>query len=201
MGHRTLVSHPNEEATYNLIDPLVTALWEAQHITHHLKASHCGSERGQLPVSRASASRELTSRSSAFHSLDKASVVWQNPHYDASKFSKPPNPHRRVDIIISPWKTVGFAVASWNSGTQFQRDMRVFGKEERGLKFDSSGVRRRSDGAWMDLEGAEAASVEAGVKGGMRNADRWDMVEAEKRVLEGLGMVWRGPRERCTPGA
>lgn len=74
----------------------------------------------------------------------------------------------------------------WSGGTTFQRDLRRYCKKETRLKFDSSGVRSRTDGSWVDLE--DGASV----------GPAPDMETAEKRVFEGLGLVWRPPEERCT---
>lgn len=92
-----------------------------------------------------------------------------------------PNVHRRVDIIISPWKTAGCAVLGWTGGTMFERDLRSYSREKKGWKFDSSGVRDVTTGAWIDLEqGAKT------------------MLEKEKKVFEGLGLEWREPGERCT---
>lgn len=96
-----------------------------------------------------------------------------------------PNPHRRVDIIVSPWKTVGCAVLGWSGGTTFQRDLRRYCKHVHGMRFDSSGVRSRVDGSWVDLE--DFAQNPAP-----------DMLTAERRVFTALGLEWRSPDERCT---
>jgi hypothetical protein len=77
-------------------------------------------------------------------------------------------------------------VVGWSGGTTFQRDLRRWCKRERGLKFDSSGVRSRKDGAWVDLES------------GSDGTPAPDMLTAERRVFEGLGLAWREPGERCT---
>lgn len=124
---------------------------------------------------------------SGFDTLDKALVVWQDPNSEATADApKNPNPHRRVDILISPWKTVGCAVLGWTSETTFQRDLRRYCKVEKGLKLDSSGIRsRQAPYEWVDLE-----------DGGRGKAKT--MEEAERRVFEGLGLEWRSPEERCT---
>jgi DNA polymerase IV len=123
--------------------------------------------------------------------LDKALVVWQDPVWTtreadliANPKAKNPNIHRRVDIIISPSRTVGCAVTGWTSGTTFQRDLRRYARKVRGWKFDSSGVRDRNTGEVVELEGPE------GVSG--------SMVDAEKKVFEGFGLEYREPSERCT---
>ncbi|TPX15125.1 uncharacterized protein E0L32_004683 [Thyridium curvatum] len=183
-----ILSHPDESATSGFIEKIVLNLEKNKYITHTLTLSMKNSERGQHPVSWKGNDRK--GPSSGFDTLDKALVVWQDPDYPAhdsggTPLKKNPNPHRRVDIIISPWKTTGCAVLGWTSGTTFQRDLRRYCKRERGLKFDSSGIRSRADGAWVDLEDA-----------GMGKAP--DMVTAERRVFDGLGLEWRPPEERCT---
>ena len=130
----------------------------------------------------------------AFDALDKALVVWQNPAWptkdedlEANPKAKTPAVHRRVDIIISPWKTVGCAVLGWSSGTTFQRDLRRYAKRFKGWKFDSTGARDRSTGEWKDLEKWKDPETRA------QSID-----EAERRVFEGMGLEYRHPWERCT---
>lgn len=180
-----VVSNPDEEKTHHLVTRIVEEIERGKWITHTLLLSTSNSDRDQTPVSNA------PHGGAGFDTLDKALVVWQDPAWPtreadlaADPEAKNPNVHRRVDIIVSPWRTVGCAVAGWTSGTTFQRDMRRYAKNVLGLKFDSSGVRNRQDGGWVDLEGI-------GGKAG-------DMLTAEKRVFEGLGLEWREPSERCT---
>ncbi|KAF5532214.1 DNA polymerase IV [Fusarium napiforme] len=170
-----VLSHRNENKTLNVITKIVVALEKAQLITHTLTLSTHNSDRGQRPVSW----KGEKSNSSGFDTLDKALVVWQDS-------SKNATPHRRVDIIISPWKTVGCAVLGWSGGTTFQRDIRRYCKKVKGYKFDSSGIRRRADGRWVDLEGTSGGD------------EAPDMETAERRVFAGLGLQWRSPEERCT---
>ncbi|KAF5670189.1 DNA polymerase IV [Fusarium denticulatum] len=170
-----VLSHRNENKTLNVITKIVVALEKAQLITHTLTLSTHNSDRGQRPVSW----KGEKSNSSGFDTLDKALVVWQDS-------SKNDVPHRRVDIIISPWKTVGCAVLGWSGGTTFQRDVRRYCKKVKGYKFDSSGIRRRADGRWVDLEGTSGGD------------EAPDMETAERRVFAGLGLQWRSPEERCT---
>lgn len=127
-----------------------------------------------------------TSARTGFDTLDKALVVWQDPNFKPTEDSpNNPNPHRRVDILISPWKTVGCAVLGWTSETTFQRDLRRYCKVK-GLKFDSSGIRsRQAPYDWVDLEDGGRGKPQT-------------MEEAERRVFEGLGLTWRPPEERCT---
>jgi DNA polymerase IV len=178
-----VLSHPDERATAGFVERVVVALERSGYITHTLTLSTRNSERGQEPVAWKGNEKK---GGTGFDTLDKALVVWQDPEWDGKgEGGKNPNPHRRVDIIISPWKTAGCAVLGWTSGTTFQRDLRRYCKKERGLKFDSSGIRSRVDGAWVDLESE-----------GGRPAP--DMLTAEKRVFRGLGLEWREPEERCT---
>ena len=181
-----ILSHPNESHTLNLVTKVVNSLEKEGWITHTLTLNLTTSHRDQatLPINTG------TAPGHGFDSLDKALVVWQSPHWPTSAAdpdSKNPNPHRRVDIIVSPWRTVGCAVAGWTSGTTFQRDLRRYCKYVKGWKFDSSGVRERGTGAWVDLEGYRDERT---------RCMSWE--EAEKRVFRGLGLVWREPWERCT---
>lgn len=144
-----ILSHPDPAATRYFIEELVTSLEKDEFITHTLTLSTKNSERGQTPVAWKGEDRRA---GSGFDTLDKALVVWQDPSSDDSSTSKNRNPHRRVDIIISPWKTAGCAVIGWSGGTTFQRDLRLYCKQEKSLKFDSSGIRSRVDGHWVDWE-------------------------------------------------
>lgn len=185
-----VVSHPsfNADTTSYMVTRIVEVLEKQGWITHTLLLSTANSQRNQTPVSYRG---EHNGPRTGFDTLDKALVVWQNPDWPskeadlaANPKAKNPNPHRRVDIILSPWRTVGCAVAGWTSGTTFQRDLRRWAKDKKELKFDSSGIRSRHDGAWVDFES----------EGGVAR----DMLEAEKKVFKGLGLEWREPEERCT---
>ena len=186
-----VLSHPDEKATEGFVEKIVLSLEGEGYITHTLILSNKNSERGQMPVAWKGDSRKKEEAGKGFDTLDKALVVWQDPEFETEdgggkKKQKNPNPHRRVDIIVSPWKTAGCAVLGWTSGTTFQRDLRRYCKKEKQLKFDSSGVRSRVDGRWVDLE--------SGGDGEMAP----DMLTAERRVFGGLGLEWRAPEERCT---
>ncbi|KAI0598134.1 hypothetical protein F4775DRAFT_583924 [Biscogniauxia sp. FL1348] len=179
-----ILSHPDPAATQYFIADIVASLEKDKFITHILKISNKNSERGQVPVTWKG---QDSSAGHGFDTLDKALVVWQTPIWDKSAATKNPNPHRRVDIIVSPWKTVGCAMVGWTGGTTFERDLRMYCNREKHLKFDSSGVRSRTnDGEFVDLESGP----------GGRPAP--DMITAEKRVFENLGLDWRPPEERCT---
>lgn len=174
-----ILSHPDETQTLFLVEKIVKALEMSRHITHTLTMSTKNSERDQAALPW----KGETGRGSGFDTLDKALVVWQDP-------AKKGAPHRRVDIIVSPWKTVGCAVLGWSGGTTFQRDIRRYCKIEKGLKFDSSGIRERGQGRWVDIEGDGSTSS--------TTEPAANMEAAERRVFEGLGLEWRDPQDRCT---
>jgi len=180
-----VLSHPDEDATDKFLGSLLESLEEDSWITHRLTVSTRNSERGQSPVSWKGS---MAKAGSGFDTLDHAFVVWQNPEWPSqvedlknNPDCENPNPHRRVDIIVSPWRTAGCAVIGWSGGTMFERDLRKYCKDKLNLKFDSSGVRRRDDGSWVDLE-----------------AGNGDLLVKEKRVFAGLKLEWREPTERCT---
>ena len=184
-----ILSHRDEHQTYNLVERVVDSLEKAGWITHMLMMNLTNTKRDQQPVPLV----PLT-RGHGFDTLDKALVVWQSqdwPSREADLAENPkaknPNVHRRVDIIISPWRTVGCAVAGWTSGTTFQRDLRRYVKKVKGWKFDSSGVRERGTGRWIDLEKWGDPKT---------RAPSWQI--AEKRVFEGMDLVYREPWDRCT---
>ncbi len=180
-----ILSHPNPAHTLDFIELIVGSLENDGYITHTLTISTKNSERGQIPVSWKGEARKA---GAGFDTLDKALVVWQDPAWDRSTSQqKNPNPHRRVDIIISPWNTAGCAVLGWSGATTFERDLRRYTKHEKKLKFDSSGVRSRADGRWVDVESDLDGPAP-------------DMLTAEKRVFSNLGLEWRPPEERCTDG-
>ncbi|KAH0843723.1 putative terminal deoxynucleotidyl transferase [Fonsecaea pedrosoi] len=220
-----ILSHRDESKTQDLVVDVVRSLETEGWITHTLMLHTTTSDRGQatLPF------RGSTSHGHGFDSLDKALCVWQDPNYegkdddddDAAETSSPsgtkkknPNIHRRVDIIVSAWRTVGCAVLGWSGGTTFQRDIRRFVRKTHGLKFDSSGVRNRGNGLVLDFEaprpkGARQKDALEKVLMGrtLRRADydaatEWDdqdtWADRERRLMDGLGIGYRPPEERCT---
>ncbi|KAK0310512.1 hypothetical protein LTR01_003664 [Friedmanniomyces endolithicus] len=192
----------DEGQTLNIVNDIVASLEDEGWITHTLLLSLHNSKRNQetLPYK----SREGPSGShGGFDTLDKALVVWQDPVWptkaadearalETGEKLRNPNIHRRVDIIIAPWRTVGCAVTGWSGGTTFQRDLRRYAKNTRGWKFDSSGIRDRANGEVMDVEGYSE------YKGMLGEGRAKDMVQAEKRVFEGMGLVYREPCDRVT---
>lgn len=198
-----VISHRDESVTKNLVVDLVASLEAEGWITHTLALHMTTSNREQQPPPF----QGDDDSGRHFDTLDKALVVWQDPHFEdgddddddaettaagggadtpeegaRQRRKRNPNVHRRVDIIISPWRTVGCAVLGWSGDTTFERDLRRYAKKAHGWKFDSSGVRERTSGGQViDLE---------------RGGETWE--ERERLVLEGLGVGWRPPQERCT---
>ncbi|KAH0566131.1 hypothetical protein GP486_000461 [Trichoglossum hirsutum] len=182
-----ILSHRDEIQTLGLIRDVVASLETDGWITHTLLIAMGGTKRDQQPIPA-----WRPGGGHGFDTLDKALVVWQDidfPHLSSSQMSgKPKNPnlHRRVDIIVSPWRTVGCAIVGWTGATTFERDLRRYAKNVKGWKFDSSGIRIRVTGEIVNLELGENGE----------QAATWQ--EAEKRVFKGFGLEWREPWERCT---
>jgi len=190
-----VLTNPDESKTYEFLMPLLDRLevWEDEndvrhgYITQTLRLSETNSARGQTAVTW-KGSMPKHGKGKGFDTLDTMFVVWQDQEWpskaeDLKKDpkAKNPNTHRRVDIIITPWKTAGCAIIGWTGGTMFERDLRQYCRDKWNYKFDSSGVRRLDNGDWVDLEAG---------------AD--DLLAKEKKVFEGLGLTWREPTERCT---
>ena len=176
-----MVSHLDDGRTFETVDDIAESLFEEGWVTHSLGTTHSNSRRDEqtLPYKGPGAGR-------GFDSLDKVMVVWQDPRYEEKDAvdGRNPNVHRRVDIIISPWRTIGCAVLGWSAGTTFERDLRRYAKQVKKWKFDSSGIRDRVTGDIVDVEaiGGRAETIE----------------EAERKVFAGLGLEYREPWERCT---
>ncbi|KAK6597210.1 hypothetical protein H4I95_09481 [Botrytis cinerea] len=203
--------------TLGFLPELTWRLEEQGWITNILLESMKNSERGQWAVELGW--KKDSARKTGFDSLDKALVVWQDINFRIEeeegeekerKKRKNPNPHRRVDIIITPWKTAGAAVIGWSGGTTFQRDLRKYCKAKRNWRFDSSGIRERGTGEWVDLEGgvegegpakrdAEGGGKESGNTEGRMEKDMIEILrKKEMAVFKGIGLEWREPWERCT---
>ncbi|EHL01407.1 putative DNA polymerase family X C2F7.06c [Glarea lozoyensis 74030] len=178
-----VLSNRDESATDNFIYEFLLDLKDEGSITHVLRWTMRNSERGQTPVNPIKAKA-----GGGFDTLDHAFVAWQDQDWPTKEADlardpqfKNPNLHRRVDIIVSPWKTAGCAILGWSSGTFFGRDLRSYCRKVKGWKFDTSGITTLDDGTWVDLEKGDG-----------------DMYVKEKRLFEGLGLEWRDPTERCT---
>ncbi|KAL0263509.1 hypothetical protein SLS55_002489 [Diplodia seriata] len=183
-----IVTHRDFHATENLITDLIASLERESLITHTLLLSLHNTQRGQSVLPYRASSTMVGPKSSGFDTLDKALVVWQDPEWPSKEEvlaedpkAKNPNVHRRVDIIISPWRTVGCAVAGWSGGTTFQRDLRRYAKHVKGWKYDSGGAIGCSAGYFLTrhahfdpkihsvivLEASEIAAGASGKAGGL----------------------------------
>ncbi|KAJ5263916.1 hypothetical protein N7478_011521 [Penicillium angulare] len=181
-----ILTHHDDAVTRGLVVDVVASLEKEKYITHTLSLHLTATSREQQtrPLERDETGKH-------FDALDKALVVWQSPEAgnksadDVQKKDdkkRNTNPHCRVDIIISPWRTIGCAVLGWTGSTTFQRDLRRHSKKAHGWRFDSTGIRERSSsGPVVDLE---------------HNGNTWE--ERERLVMEGLGIGWRPPEERCS---
>jgi len=209
-----ILTHRNPEITQDLIIPLVRSLESSNHITHTLTLHTTTSDRNQETLPLKPSHNQTRS---GFDTLDKALCVWQDPVFHPSPSSSPttsanekkknPNIHRRVDIIISPYHTIGAAVLGWSGATTFERDIRVWCQREKGWKFDSSGVRDRRTGAVLDLESPSETKPKAEEKTAVRkqekeeegdvdDGDGWQ--DRERRLMQNLGIGWRPACERWT---
>ena len=104
-----ILSHRDEHQTYNLVDRVTRSLETEGWITHTLTVHLTNTKRDQQPLPLAP-----LAGGHGFDTLDKALVVWQSQDWPTQSAdlavnpkAKNPNPHRRVDIIVSPWRTVG----------------------------------------------------------------------------------------------
>lgn len=174
-----ILSHPNENLTKNFLSHLLPELRESGHALKELTVSFRNSSRGQETLAwRGNDGKPR----SGFDSLDHAFLVWQDPKNED-------HPVRRVDIIISPWKTAGCAVLGWTGGTLFERDLRSYSKWKKGWKFDSTGLRVVATGDWVDLESRKEDKGREGTV---------TLEEKERRVFEGLELEYLPPTLRCT---
>jgi DNA polymerase IV len=74
-----------------------------------------------------------------------------------------------------------------SGGTTFERDLRRYARHKKGWKFDSSGVRHRGNGEFVDLERYFEEQQRAK-----------NMEEAERNFFDGMGIPYRAPTERAT---
>jgi len=79
-------------------------------------------------------------RTHHWDSLEKALTVFVLP-YDSARNQT----YRRVDLVFVTPGVFWTAVVGWTGSTMFERDLRLWAKQAKGLKFDSSGITRRHD--------------------------------------------------------
>ncbi|KAH8425500.1 uncharacterized protein LDX57_003251 [Aspergillus melleus] len=183
-----ILTHRDESVTKDLIVDVLGSLESERFITHTLHLNLSTSDRDQQALPYRG---DAVDGARHFDTLDKALVVWQDP-LPASPAEAPTedtkkkntNTHHRVDIIVSPWRSIGCAVLGWTGDTTFERDLRRLAKKRHNWKFESSGVRER-DGKGRVLE------LEA-------KGRTWE--ERERLVFEGIvgSGTWIGPEGRCS---
>ena len=107
-----IISNPTPRSTQNLCFGLVKVLEERGIISHTLTISNATSKREENQKHSFRQRPSLGSgetRGYGLDSLDKALVVIllpkDNPHYTGI--------HRRVDLIIAPWRAWGTAIVGW----------------------------------------------------------------------------------------
>ncbi|KAK1138319.1 hypothetical protein N8T08_002845 [Aspergillus melleus] len=182
-----ILTHRDDSVTKDLIVDVLGSLESEQYITHTLHLNLSASDRDQQALPYRG---DAVDGARHFDSLDKALVVWQDPlasnpaEAPTRDTKKNANTHYRVDIIVSPWRSIGCAVLGWTGDTTFERDLRRLAKKRHNWKFDSSGVRER-DGKGRVLE------LEA-------KGRTWE--ERERLVFEGIvgNGTWIGPEGRCS---
>ncbi|KAJ3724399.1 hypothetical protein C8R42DRAFT_701765 [Lentinula raphanica] len=79
-------------------------------------------------------------RTSHWDSLEKALTVFKLPHKKEQE-----HVHRRLDLIFAAPEVYWTAVVGWTGSRMFERDLKLWAKQEEGMKFDSSGITRRHD--------------------------------------------------------
>ncbi|KAI5890266.1 Nucleotidyltransferase [Schizophyllum commune H4-8] len=84
---------------------------------------------------------------SGFHTPDVSrSVHWDALEKALTVFVLPGGVHRRVDLIFAAPEAYWTAVVGWTGSKTFERDIRRWAADQKGLKFDSTGLTRRSNG-------------------------------------------------------
>ncbi|KIM63986.1 hypothetical protein SCLCIDRAFT_116236 [Scleroderma citrinum Foug A] len=79
-------------------------------------------------------------RTHHWDSLQKALAVFSLPQESGQRGIS-----RRVDLIFAAPEVFWTAVVGWTGSTTFERDLRLWAKQQKGMKFDSSGISRRRD--------------------------------------------------------
>ncbi|KAG1760599.1 hypothetical protein EDD22DRAFT_72295 [Suillus occidentalis] len=109
-----------------LCKKLVQRLHEQGFVTHvmHLSGFH----------------KHNALRTHHWDSLEKAMTVFVWRHDSQQR-----RVYRRVDLIFAAPEVFWTAVVGWTGSTMFERDLRLWAKQQKGMKFDSSGISRRRD--------------------------------------------------------
>ncbi|KZP27630.1 Nucleotidyltransferase [Athelia psychrophila] len=123
-----IITHPDPARAKGLGKCLVNRLYEQGLITHvmHLSSFHAPN----------------TLRTTHWDSLEKSLTIFKLP---AFTINDTPRLHRRLDLILAVPDVYWTAVVGWTGSKMFERDLRLWAKEQKGLKFDSAGITRRRD--------------------------------------------------------
>jgi len=125
-----VISHPDQKTGAEKIKGLCTRFAKHLHkrglVTHlmHLSGFH-------VPNAL---------RTGHWDSLEKALTVFILPS-NTNRIRI----HRRLDLIFAAPEAYWTAVAGWTGSKIFERDLRLWAKTEKGMKFDSTGITRRHD--------------------------------------------------------
>ncbi|KAF9071631.1 hypothetical protein BDP27DRAFT_1218834 [Rhodocollybia butyracea] len=126
-----VISHkdlkPGDDQVKGLCAELIRCLYDKRLLTHVMYLS--------------SFREHNTLRTTHWDSLQKALTVFILP--DSGKGQK--RIHRRLDLIFALPEVYHTAIVGWTGSTMFERDLRLWAKEKKGMKFDSSGISRRHD--------------------------------------------------------
>ncbi|KAJ4483506.1 DNA polymerase mu [Lentinula aciculospora] len=82
-----------------------------------------------------------TLRTTHWDSLEKALAVFILPSHGKEQ----KHVHRRLDLIFAAPEVYWTAVVGWTGSKMFERDLRLWAKQEKGMKFGSSGISRLHD--------------------------------------------------------
>ncbi|KDQ55259.1 hypothetical protein JAAARDRAFT_37797 [Jaapia argillacea MUCL 33604] len=128
-------THPDREKVKGLCGKFVERLYARGLVTHvmHLSGFH---EHNAL-------------RTGHWDSLEKALTVFILPSDSEFAANQPDGKRRgvrrRLDLIFAMPEVYWTAVLGWTGSIMFQRDIRQWAKDKKGMKFDSSGMTRRHD--------------------------------------------------------
>ncbi|KAF8911503.1 DNA polymerase mu [Gymnopilus junonius] len=151
-----VISHSDIRNGANIIKGLCKRLTQRLHasgvITHvmHLSGFHAHNAL----------------RTEHWDSLEKALTVLVLPSKGKEK-----RLHRRLDLIFASPAAYWTAVVGWSGSKMFERDLRLWAKTEKGMKFDSSGMTRRHDSKLL-------------------------IPRSEEEVFDCLGLEWVDPTMR-----
>jgi len=84
-------------------------------------------------------------RTTHWDSLEKSLTIFKLPNTAPTDTDSTPRLHRRLDLIFALPNVYWTAIVGWTGSKMFGRDLRLWAKEQRGLKFNNAGITRRHD--------------------------------------------------------